>query len=298
MALSQLFPPGKGVAELSSLVSADSVKSDILSPIRVLCESRQLQFFVVLQSAATPTKRFWSSSEQLNNLCGSLILEFATFIDTKAEKAVEDDLKLDVEDSYEFAKSPSPELPLDGGLTFAGEERDECVLLPEEDVDDVDKEGGEVNEEIVPLEPLIGDKEFLGSDGSKNAPRVTTSRLKVRRKRSTTEWLLNPLPNKKTKSDYEDDENLQYLGDDLDFVRAEDSVKAAGAATNPAIWKDHQFDQGIRPSTIKKLFMDKLKFDKRRGGHIVEDLEYSPFLLHIIRKRNPYCVFEPKRQCQ
>ena len=66
--------------KMASIPPSESVKADVLDPIKRLCETHQLHFFVVLQSSQLPKQRFWTSSNQLYNLCGNLIFEFATYV--------------------------------------------------------------------------------------------------------------------------------------------------------------------------------------------------------------------------
>ena len=101
---------------MTSLIPPDSLKTDILAPFKRLCESHQLQFFVVLQSSLQPKNRFWTSSNQLHNLCGNLIFEFATYVNV-----------LDASASAEMGRSSSPdEVIYDGSPVVEIRAKSEC----------------------------------------------------------------------------------------------------------------------------------------------------------------------------
>ena len=70
---------------MTALNSTVEVKDTVLKPFKQLCETHKLQFFVVLQSSLQPKHRIWTSSSQLQNLCGNLIFEFATYVSTSED---------------------------------------------------------------------------------------------------------------------------------------------------------------------------------------------------------------------
>ena len=149
-------------ASRGSVGSFQRIKSNILEPLRILCEYNQLNFFVVIQpsssssSSSSPQthQRYWSSSEQMNNFCGDLINTYATYVDISSTNdettsmgndddvaAMEEDLKIEVEEAIEgddsfrgnFDSTPRHE-----GESLEAREED-CVLLPEQvEIDEED----------------------------------------------------------------------------------------------------------------------------------------------------------------
>ena len=113
-----------------SVVRESSLKMGVLDPIRHLCESYQLQFFIVLQNSLLPKQRFWSSSDQMNNLCGNLV-EFATFVDT----------------------APVNPNPAGHGLELKGENLDEFPV--EEELKPVTENSSRQTEETMAISPAI-----------------------------------------------------------------------------------------------------------------------------------------------
>ena len=313
MMLPAVTSPHGGAAKAQPHTSAESVKAGIFEPIRSICESKDLQFFVVLQSASSPTQRFWTSSKQLNNLCGNLIFEFATYVDIDSDNIVPDpaigeslDVKIDVEDC--FTKDDSLDLPFeidDPAPNVASVDEvvvsdDECVLLPEEDLDDdgVEKPCGE---------GTIWENKASNGQSRNEDPCCDLLDLdflwpfKRKQPLRNPNLLATPPTEKSTRGDISltDDENTLYLDDDEENANnSANNTTLSETPAVPVIWKHHEFDRGIRPSTMKRLFADKVMFDKKQHANYVKDSEYCATLLKIIKKRNPYCVFYPKRLCQ
>ena len=51
-----------------------SIKFGVLDPFRRLCESHDLDYFVVVQPTSSPPGAgYWTASKALRNLCGDLI---------------------------------------------------------------------------------------------------------------------------------------------------------------------------------------------------------------------------------
>ena len=103
----------------------------------------------------------------------------------------------------------------------------------------------------------------------------------------------------------DDDPNARYLDDDLDEHNELHSSGKSSSITSsatlpiryPIIWKTHRFDRPFRPSTVKRLFEDKVVYSRFVNRHLVGDHEYVGLLSSLIKKSNPYCVVYPKSLC-
>ena len=368
-------------------MASEMVKTDVLNPFKRLCETRQLQFFVVLQSAQHPKQRFWTSSNELYNLCGNLIFEFATYVDTLSDvspdssnknatstapfsavyelqsksecveftsppldesnqrisrhdsngnesfrevsflssqplvlgandsnKSIAEDsfLKLEVD---EFDQSSVPIIPEatrvndeDHEPTFAcngeipdnGNEIDENVLLPEEGFD------GELTHDAM-------EDGYLEENDSEDCAIVGEPHPVVASNPSETDTQSSPLP-LGLPSKSEDHPNISYLDDDLILQTSPSANQQTSSSeqpasnvdvddpfrneTSPTVWRSHEFERPLRPSTVQRLFSDKLIYSKESLCYRVSDLEYSSILIAIMKTCNPYCAFTPMRLCR
>ena len=283
-----------------------SVKMGVLDPIRRLCESHHLQFFIVLQNSTRPKQRFWSSSDQMNNLCGNLIFEFATYVDTISPSPAKDHLEPKCED--EFSEIPKTEMLCNSRkeeletITIDDTE-DEDVLLPEEELDEVVQEA---DKDLLSDEEEDLKKHKSNSSKSRDGAPTTSPPLsppshppnpliRYHAPLSPPSHPVRPLPSSPDRADNNfDDKFLEDEADEDNEVASQSD--SSNLVRNPTIWKNYDFLRPMRRSTIKRLFKDKLLFSQ--GCHHTSDTEYSPVLLKIIRKANPHCVLYPKRFCR
>ena len=96
----------------------------------------------------------------------------------------------------------------------------------------------------------------------------------------------------------EDDPAVQYLDDDLETDSFSGTHSHGQSDPSPIIWKKHFFDKPLRPSLVKRLLEDKIVYNSRTVRYHVTDAQYADLCWKILRKRNPYCVFQPKSLCR
>ena len=423
--------------------SAQAIEYGIFDTLRRLCESHQLDFFVVLQTASPAQQGYWTSSKDLRNLCGDLITKFATFVDADDDGATTtvedvavvdsstsdvaavgtmegDELKMEVEEDIvdnnstpqmesiateeatteitaesdpsrmaaataeamaEDAKaaalaslSQSPDssalskISVDDGTESARNKvfgvykrvglgvvdtvaDDECILLPAEELEEDEvldeNEAGEVEDDAQCGEEEEGEddpKEVMDQDlrensqssASCNADPVVTIRvdgngyslqgspetiregtLTLVSGRVGTSTVTKIVKVSKPISKYsiivgsefdkarhehlskiwplqrEDDPSVHYLDDDLN----QETVETA-FIPQPHIWKRHEYDRPFRPSTIKRLFEDKIVFSRFLCRYHVFDYDYVGLLSSLIKQSNPHCILHPKSLCR
>lgn len=293
------------------LSSCDSsIKMGVFDTIRRLCESHELQFFVVVQKTAQPKSRFWSSSDLLNNLCGNLIHEFATYVDTSCDKVPRqqcdvkeefswmeeiDDEKDNEEEDRKLSKRPeSPEvIDIDEDSVLLPEEEEECVLLNDESQTKADENAFSQRRKRKSEERPVG----------------TISNNRVSSKR-VCQGVFNPLISAPPPLDETSAEGFleDSFGNSLeDSDASADPISQAtnpiSQATNnpnpilnPTIWKTFSFARPLRQTTVDDIFKKTLfcnsryRFNERCSSNKNVRTDYSPLLLKILKKANPYCV--------
>ena len=304
-----------------------SIKMGVFDPIRHLCELHELQFFVVLQSNSQPKQRFWSSSKLLNNLCGNLIYEFATYIDTSIDNSLpfpsqtqEEHLKSEVDDGLWIEKDMKREYGLTEHRVENINEDEDSVMLPEEEEEEIEEvlfdDGEDKHSDSIqalkddfietrktyskvtpvvcpppitsfPASPPPMPPKTAEIEPIKTVQKGVAPKIIVQ----PTKAFFSPPPSETSAKSFLDD------FDDADAITDSPSlVDKPNPITNPTIWKTYSFGRPLRQTTIDKLFKHKLasharsRYSDTCSVRKLSNFEYMPLLLKILKKGNPYCV--------
>ena len=300
----------------------------VFDPIRRLCESHELQFFVVLQRNAQPKQRFWSSSDVLNNLCGNLIYEYATYVDTSLDNSAafpsqtqEEQFKNEIGDDLWIEKELKKENEFVKRIEEIEEE--DSVMLPEEEVEEIlSDNGNDLDGDSIQVLEVKETRKTYSKAKPVVCPPLTTPlppspppaemqpEKTAESNGETPQHIVQPSnvffslsPSENSAKGFLDDfDDADVATDSSSLVDNPDPI------INPTIWKSYSFGCPLRQTTVDKLFKDKLAshplyryprylYSENCSVRKLSNFEFTPLLLNILKKGNPYCIPYLKQLC-
>ena len=289
--------------ENMTLSVIDDLRLGVFDPIRRLCESRQFQFFVLLQNSTQPSQKYWASSKQLSSFFGNWITEVATKVEVEDSSRHENSAD---PDQSNFCDDNDPEWkPVINSINSAAAE-DDCVLLPESEEEEevsttAEHAMGVKKRKVERSKQSLDQPEQV--DGLDDAGSINDAKSQLVIPRINKCFDLRRYPIWRHKRPLQDDNPaIQYLDDDFDseLLSSPSSATLAHIQSQPSptIWKEHQFVKPLRPSLVKRLFEDKLEHRaKAVHPYSIMDNEYADVLKKVIHLRNPHCIFRTSVPC-